>query len=128
MKLKKEKTENHVKKKIRWIILTTVIMIFGLILFKYIPMYIYGNNILYDASSHIIWTSWGLYVLWLLISPKRFWKAIYFIIAGAVIVIMAIQRINVGAHNILGVVLGLAIAAIAIEIPRWNEFSGGVKF
>jgi hypothetical protein len=124
----KENKETGVKKKIIWVLWTTLIMIIGLFLFKYIPMYLYGENILFDASSHVAWTTWGLYVLWLLVSPKRFWKVFYLLISAVLIVVMAIQRINIGAHNLIGVVLGFVITIIAIAAPRWNEFRKGVYF
>jgi hypothetical protein len=41
---------------------------------------------------------------------------------------MSIQRIIAGAHNEVGVVLGLAIAGLAIVLPRWEEFRKGVRF
>jgi hypothetical protein len=41
---------------------------------------------------------------------------------------MGIQRIIAGAHNEVGVMLGLAIAGLAIVIPRWKEFKKGVSF
>ncbi len=100
----------------------------GLILFKYIPMYIYGKYILWDASSHMAWTTWGLYVLWFFVDQKKSWRMPYFIFSAVVLIIMGIQRIVAGEHNEIGVMLGLAVAGIAIIIPRWKEFRKGVKF
>jgi hypothetical protein len=123
----------HTKQQLKWIMWTTIIMIIGLILFKYIPMYInylrFGtSDILYDASSHIVWTSWGLYVVWFFIDQKKSWRIPYFILSGAVLVIMAIQRIYVGAHNEVGIMMGLLVAGVAIIIPRWKEFRRNLKF
>ena len=123
----------HTKQQLIWIAWTTLIMIIGLILFKYIPMYInylrFGtSDILYDASSHIVWTSWGLYVVWFFVDQKKSWRIPYFILSGAILVIMAIQRIIVGAHNEVGIMLGLAVTGVAIIIPRWKEFRRNVKF
>ncbi len=118
----------HTKQQIIWISWRTVIMGIGLLLFKYLPMYIYGGYILFDASSHVVWTSWGLYVLWFFIDQKKSWRTPYFIFAGAILIIMSIQRIIAGVHNEVGVVLGLAIAGLAIIIPRWKEFKKGVNF
>jgi hypothetical protein len=103
-------------------------MAVGLILFKYIPMYIYGNDILYDASSHMAWTTWGLYVLWFFIDQKKSWRIPYFALSAVVLVIMGVHRVVAGEHNEIGVMLGLAIAGIAIIIPRWKEFKGGIQF
>lgn len=118
----------HTKQQLIWILWTTVIMAIGLVLFKYIPMYIYGKYILFDASSHIVWTSWGLYVLWFFIDQKKSWRIPYFIFSAILLIIMGIQRIIVGKHNEVGVMLGLAVAGIAIVLPRWKEFRRNVKF
>lgn len=118
----------HTKQQFSWIFWTTIIMIIGLILFKYIPMYIYGKYILFDASSHVIWTSWGLYVIWFFVDQKKSWRIPYFIFAAALLIIMGIQRIIAGEHNEVGVMLGFAIAGIAIILPRWKEFRRGVRF
>ena len=118
----------HTKKQLTWLLWTTIIIAIGLILFKYIPMYVYGKDILFDASSHIVWTSWVLYVIWFFVDQKKSWRIPYFIFAAVVLIIMGIQRIIAKQHNEVGVMLGLAIAAIAIVIPRWKEFKKGVKF
>lgn len=123
----------HTKQQLIWIMWTTILMIIGLILFKYIPMYInylrFGTSaILYDASSHIVWTSWGLYFLWFFVDQKKSWRIPYFIFSAVVLIVMAIQRIIAGEHNEIGVMLGFAVAAIAIIIPRWKELRRNVKF
>jgi hypothetical protein len=123
----------HTKKQLKWIMWTTLFMIIGLILFKYIPMYLhylkYGTSaILYDASSHIVWTSWGLYVVWFFVDQKKSWRIPYFVLCAIVLTIMGIQRIIAGEHNEIGVMLGLAVAGIAIVLPRWKEFRKGVRF
>jgi len=118
----------HIKKQLKWILWTTIIIIIGLILFKYIPMYIYGEYILFDASSHIIWTSWGLYVMWFFIDQKKSWRIPYFIFSAVVLIIMGIQRIVTNQHNEFGVMLGLAVAGLAIILPRLKEFKKEVNF
>lgn len=127
-KQNKKKKENHVRQQIEWIAWTAFIMIIGLILFKYIPMAIYGKDILFDASSHIVWTSFLLYVLWFFIDQKKSWRVPYIIFAAAILIIMGIQRIIAKQHNEVGVMLGFIIAAIAIILPRRKEFKKGVKF
>lgn len=118
----------HTKKQLIWIFWTAIIMIIGLILFKYIPMYIYGKDILFDASAHIVWASLGLYIIWFFINQKKSWRIPYLIFSAMVLTIIGIQRIIVRAHNEVGLMLGLAVAAIAIIIPRWKEFKKGVSF
>jgi hypothetical protein len=120
--------KSHTKIQLVWILWTTIIICIGLILFKYIPMYLYGEEILYDASSHVIWTSWGLYVLWFFVDQKKSWRIPYFIFAGGILIIMSIQRIIANEHNEVGVIVGLAIAGIAIVAPRWKEFRKEVNF
>jgi hypothetical protein len=122
------KMKFHTRQQIIWVIWTTVIMVVGLILFKYIPMYIYGKDILFDASSHMAWTSWGLYVFWFFIDQKKSWRVPYFALSAVILMIMGVQRIVVGAHNEIGVMLGLAVVGIAIIIPRWKEFKEGIKW
>jgi membrane-associated phospholipid phosphatase len=125
---KTDKIKMHTKQQLMWLLWTTIIMIIGLILFKYIPMHLYGKDILFDASSHVAWTTWGLYILWFFVAPKKSWRIPYFIFSAMVLTVMGIQRIIAGAHNLVGVILGLAIAVIAIVAPRWNEFRKGVYF
>lgn len=124
----KEEKSNHVKKQIIWIVWTTIIMGVGLILFKYIPMYFYGKDIFFDASSHVVWTGWGLYVLWFFVDQKKAWRIPYLIFSAVILVIMSIQRIVANQHNEIGVMLGLIIILIAIILPRWKEFKGGIEF
>jgi len=45
-----------------------------------------------------------------------------------VLIIMGIQRIVTNQHNEVGVMLGLAIAGLAIILPRLKEFRKGVRF
>jgi len=127
-KKKENKMRFHTKQQIIWIMWTTVIMGIGLILFKYIPMQIYGENILFDASSHMIWTVWGLYVVWFFIDQKKSWRIPYFALCTVILIIMGIQRIVAGEHNEVGIMLGLLIAGLAIAIPRWKEFKEEIKF
>jgi len=126
--IEEEKLKFHTKQQLRWILETALIMALGLILFKYLPMYIYGKYILFDASSHIVWTSLGLYVMWFFVDQKKSWRIPYFILSAVVLIIMGIQRIITSQHNEIGIMLGLVIAGLAIIIPRWKEFKKGVYF
>jgi len=106
--------------RIRQIIYTAILMIIGSILFKTIPMDIFGEDILFDASRHIMIACFVLYVLFLFIKDKS-WRIPYFILAFAVLLIISIQRIISNAHNDIGLLLGFVISLIAIIIPRWQE-------
>ncbi|MGY4884848.1 MAG: hypothetical protein ACP5NZ_04695 [Nanobdellota archaeon] len=127
-KNKENKKDNHVKKQLIWIFWTTIIVVVGLIIFKYLPMYLYGEDILYDLSSHVIWTIWGLYIVWFFIDQKKSWRIPYFILAGAVVIIMSIQRIIARQHNEIGVILAIVVGGLAIVVPRWKELTKGVEF
>ncbi len=116
------------KIQIEKIILTGILMVIGLILFKYIPMQIYGKDILFDASSHIVGTSFGLYIIWFFIDQNKSWRIPYFIFSACFLTIIAIQRIIAQKHNEIGIVLGLTISAIAIVIPRWKEIWKRIEF
>lgn len=135
-KKQKEKEKNkdnqklilHTRQQLIWIAYTTLLMIVGLALFKYIPMYLLDNNILYDASYHVVFIILALYILWFFIDQKKSWRIPYFIFAGALIIIVSIQRIIVNEHNEVGIILALLIGFVSIVIPRWKEFKGGIKF
>lgn len=117
-----------IKKQIKWIIMTWIIIAIGLVLFKYLPMQIYGKEILFDASSHIVWTSFAIYVLWFFVDQNKSWKTPYFIFSAAVLIIMSIQRIITKQHNEVGIMLGFVVVGLAILIPRWKEFKKRLKF
>lgn len=133
---KKQKVKNQENKKLNtkteqqliWISYTAILMVIGLIFFKYLPMYLSEGNILYDASYHVLFTILLLYILWFFIDQKKSWRIPYFIFSGALIIIVSLQRIIVQEHNEVGIILALLIGAVSIIIPRWKEFMGGVKF
>jgi cation transport ATPase len=119
---------NKKKRQIRWILLTGILMLIGLILLKYIPMAIYGKNILFDASAHIVWTIFILYIGWFFIDQSENLRIFYIIIGVGVIVVMAIQRILANEHNEVGIFSGLLISFLGIIIPRWKEFKKNIDF
>ena len=110
------------KIKLKQIIYTFILMIIGLILFKHIPMYIYGKDILFDASRHVVALSFGLYFLYYLIfQDKEELKIPYLIFSAMLLGIIAVQRIIVGEHNEYGILLGFFVAGISILTPIWNK-------
>lgn len=113
---------SKIKHNILILTLSWIITAIGLILMKYIPMSIYGEYILFDASSHMAWSIFGLYFIWIfLIESKKEFRIPYIIISTIALIIMAIQRIISHNHNALGVTLGIIIGILAIIIPRFNE-------
>jgi len=116
------------KKQIMELVYTGSIMGLGLLIFKYLPMQIFGKDILFDASSHVVWTCFVLYLIYFFIDQNKSWRIPYFIISAIVIAIMSVERIMVGAHNGIGILLALAISAVAIIIPRWKEVKNRLRF
>ena len=109
------------KIKIRHIIFTAVFMTIGILLFKILPEYLYGKEILFDASRHVVVLSFGLYFLYYFIQKRENWKIPYFIFSSMVLGVIAIHRFLEGAHNEYGVLMGFAIAGISIFFPLWLE-------
>jgi len=106
--------------KIKKLFFSAVLTLIGLIIFKYTPMYFYGADILFDASSHMAWTTLGLYVLWVFFveNKRNIFRKIYIFSSVIILVAMGIQRIVTHQHNLLGVLLGTAIAIFSIWIFR----------
>lgn len=106
---------SRIRHQIIKILTATLVIIIGQIIFKYLPMNIWGENILFDSSNHVAFTVLGLYVIWFFIDQNKSWRVPYFIFSAAIIIIMAIQRILSQNHNEIGVSLGLLIGIIGIS-------------
>jgi hypothetical protein len=61
------------------------IMVLGLLLFKLIPMQIFGEDIRFDASAHITITMFCLYVVWFYVDQNKSWRTPFFVFALVVI-------------------------------------------
>ncbi len=127
-KSENKKMKLHTKQQLLWITYTALLMAIGLILFKYIPQSISGKEILYDASYHVVFIILALYILWFFVDQKKSWRIPFFVFAGALIIIVSLQRVIAQEHNEVGIVLALIIGVFSIIIPRWKEFMGGIKF
>lgn len=121
-------TEPSFKQKIISLLVAAVIMGLGLLIFKFLPMELFGRQILYDASAHLTITILVLYVIWYFIDQNKSWHIPFFFLAFAVIVIVSIQRIISNAHNDIGLLAGLIVSLIAIIISRWHYFRNKFKF
>lgn len=115
-------------KKVEEIFLTSALMFAGVLIFKFLPMLIFGKEILFDASLHIILACFVLYVFYFFIEHDKNLRIFYFVFAMAIIIIISFQRIFVNAHNDVGLLLGLVISLISIIIPRWGEFRKEIEF
>jgi len=109
------------KTKIKRLAFTGLLMILGLLIFKYLPMYFFGPDILFDASAHVIITSFILYFLYLLIEKNKDWRTQFFIFALAVLTVVSIERIVTHHHDFTGLSIGYLISILSIVIPRWKD-------
>jgi len=100
----------------------------GLLLFKYLPMSIWGRDILFDASGHIASAIFVLYVLWFFIDQNKQWRTPFFIFAAMVLIVISLQRIIDNAHNDIGLLLGLGLGLFAIGVSRWKIIKKRLKF
>ena len=103
-------------------------MLLGSIFFKFIPMRIWGSDILFDASFHLMTACFALYILWFFIDQDRGWKIPFFIFSALVLFIVSVQRILSNAHNDIGLLLGLIIALVSIGIAERGSLRGKFKF
>jgi len=105
----------------RHLVYSTILMVIGSLLFKILPEYIYGKDILFDASRHVMTLALGLYFLYYFVQRKENWKLNYIIFSSGILCFMGVQRILSGEHNEYGVLIGYALAGIAVFLPLWLE-------
>lgn len=116
------------QKQIIKIFFTLVLMIIGLYIFKWYPMAIYGKDILFDSSAHIVFASFILYFLYFFIDQNKSWRVPFFIFSFSVLMVISFQRIYENAHNDVGLLLGFVIALISIAIPNWDRIGKKIEF
>jgi heme O synthase-like polyprenyltransferase len=108
--------------------IAAIIIIIGLFLLKYIPMQIWGDAILFDASAHISLAMFVLYILWFFIDQNKTWRIPFFVFSAIVLAIISLQRIITFAHNDTGLLLGLILGAVAIGASQWDEVRKKIEF
>lgn len=113
---------------IKSIVTVGIIMFFGLVFLKLIPMYIWGWDIKFDASAHITITMFFLYILWFFIDQNKHWHTLFWVFSIVVLAIVSIQRILVDAHNDIGLLLGFLLSVSAILYAQRNKLKGKFKF
>lgn len=111
---KKEVKKNQLKIK-KILVLIVFITIFTF-LFKVIPMKLFGEDILFDASLHIMATSFILFLFWDLVFEKWKHRVIYIGFSFIVLAIVGIHRIVYLKHNLFGLTLGLGLSIISIYL------------
>ncbi|MCD4759401.1 hypothetical protein K8R33_00755 [archaeon] len=109
------------KKDLNKIFISGIIIFIGLVIFKFIPMIVFGNEILFDASAHIAISMFILYVIWLFIDHNKKWRIPYLIFSFFVLTVISVQRIINFKHNDLGILFGFFLGVIAILVSRGNE-------
>ena len=119
---------NKTKSLFKKTIYTLILMIIGLFIFKWYPMSIYGKDILYDASAHIVFASFILYFIYLLIEKNKSWKIPYLTFYFIILIVLSFQRIKYNAHNYIGIILGFLISLTSILIPNWKIVKNKIKF
>ena len=118
----------RIKRQIKSLIICFLIMVLGLILLKFAPMKVFGEDILFDASMHLTFTIFILYVVWYFIDQNKKWRIPYLIFSALIIVIVAVDRVLNNAHNEIGLLLALILSCLAILISKWDYFKGKVSF
>jgi len=116
------------KEKAKSLLFTAVLMAIGLLIFKFLPMSIYGDAILFDASMHITIASFILYTIYLFIDKNKEWRVPYFIFCLGILTIISLQRIIDNAHNDIGLLMGFLLSVISIMIPNWKEIKDKIEF
>lgn len=116
--------DNHVRN----ILVAGFFMALGALLFKYLPMKIWGDDILFDASMHIISTSFILYILWFFIDQNKDWHTPYFIFGALILFVISSQRLLIDAHSDVGLGIGILISVISIGIAEWGSIKNKIQF
>ncbi len=113
---------------IQQILIAGAVTAIGLLLFKYLPMSLWGRDILFDASGHIASAIFVLYVAWFFIDQNKSWRLPFFIFSAMVLIVISLQRIIDSAHNDIGLLLGLTLGLAAIGVSRWKTIKKRIKF
>lgn len=110
------------------ILTSAIFMALGAFFLKILPMRVWGNNILFDASFHIIFFSFCLYVIWFFIDQNKSWRLPFFLFVILILFVVSIQRIIDNAHNDVGLLLGIIISIISIAIAERKNLKNKIVF
>ena len=103
-------------------------MAVGLLLFKFLPMEIWGSDILFDASMHITVASLVIYIIWFFIDQNENWHIPFYFFSALVLFVISVQRIIANAHNDIGLLLGLTISILSIAFAERKNLKGKLRF
>lgn len=110
------------------IITAAVVTGAGLLLFKYLPMSLFGRDILFDASAHIAWAVFVLYVLWFFVDQEKRLHTPFLIVSAMVLMVIAFQRLLDNAHNDIGLLGGFVLGLAAIGAAEWATVKKRLNF
>jgi len=113
---------------LRELVTAALITYVGLLVFKFIPMSIFGRDILFDASGHIAIAMFVLYALWFFIDQNKSWHTPYYIFCAVVLCIISFQRLLDQEHNDVGLLLGFLLGAIAIGSAEWPRIRKNISY
>ena len=113
---------------IKKILIDGFCMAVGIFFLKFIPMQVWGRQILFDASAHITIASFILYSLWFFIDQNTSWRVPFFLLSLLVLTVISFQRIEANAHNDTGLLLGLVISLLSIYIAERKSLNGKFRF
>jgi hypothetical protein len=116
------------KKQISILFKAFSVMFIGLFLFKWVPMQIWGENILFDASAHITIAIFILYVIWFFIDQNKKMHTPFFVFSFLVLAIISLQRVLIDAHNDIGLLAGLIISVSAILYSQFDFLKEKINF
>ena len=119
---------NSKKDNLTKIFTAALVMGIGALFFKLLPIKIWGDNILFDASFHVILAFLVLYIIWFFIDQNKNWHAFYFLFSALILFIIAVQRIIDNAHNDVGLLVGLIVSLLAIGIAERKSLKDKFKF
>jgi len=119
---------SNTKTQIKSLVTAAVVMAIGLLIFKFLPMKLFGNDILFDASLHITTACFILYVVWYFVDQNKNWRIPFLAFAVLVLAIISFQRIVVNAHNDIGLLGGLSLSLFAIIVSRPDYFKKKFHF
>lgn len=118
----------HTKNQIKILIKAACVIFLGLFLLKWIPMEIWGDHILFDASFHLSLAIFFLYVIWFFIDQNKKMRIPFFLFSFLVLSIISLQRIEANAHNDIGLLAGLIISVSAILYSQFDKFKKDIDF
>ncbi len=125
---KQKKKKERQLRQVDDIFRVAILMAMFILSLKYMPMYLWGSDILFDASLHITAAFFVLYVIWFFIDQTKEFRYPFYLFAILVLFVISIQRIAVDAHNDVGLLLGALISIISIGLVEREKLGNKIDF